>query len=111
MTPNSTQSAGYALLASAFVLAGLICVQISRQDVSLEPTAHGAMVNTHGGTSIMSAETGLGSEALWFLDPESEAVIIYDVKATRKLIEPKAVLRLGDTFAKHRDSSTDRKGR
>ena len=115
-TENQTQKsetshlAGYALLASAFVLAGLLFVQIGRQ-TQIEPAAYGeGMVNTHNGTSILSAEAGNG-EALWFLDPENEAVIIYNIKATRKLIEPQAVLRLADTFSRNRDKSTDKRAR
>jgi hypothetical protein len=110
MKPNSTHWAGYALLASAFVLAGLLFVQIGRH-TQLEPSAHAEMVNTHGGTSILSADAGNGGEALWFLDPESEAVIIYDVKPSRKIIEARAVLKLSDAFARHRDHTTDKKGR
>ncbi len=108
MKPNQTQVAGYALLASAFILAGMVFVQIGRNH-QIEPAAYGEMVNTHQGTSILSAKTGVsGSEALWFLDPDNEAVIIYEVKPGRKLIEARSVLKLAETFARHRDGADGR---
>ncbi|MDX1565229.1 MAG: hypothetical protein R3236_07485 [Phycisphaeraceae bacterium] len=107
MKPNQTHWAGYALLASAFVLAGMLFVQIDRHH-DLEPTAHAELVNTHQGTSILSARTDIGSEALWFLDPDNEAIIIYQIKPGRNLIEARAVMLLSETFARNREAGARR---
>ncbi len=71
---NRTQSACCVLLASAFVLGGLLIVRA--QDRWLSPV-YADMVVNKGPVSAVTARTGTDEEALFVLDDFNETILIY----------------------------------
>ena len=77
---NRTQIACYCLLASAFMLAGLLIVNVQRAQIL--PTAHADQVLAKGSLTIMTGRTGNSDESLFVLDNISQRLLIYRVKLT-----------------------------
>jgi len=71
---KNTQLACYALLASAFILGGLLVFSISGQ---LESEADARMVISRDAFTLMTAKTRDQEEALWVLDNRAAVVLIY----------------------------------
>jgi len=71
---KQTSLACYALLASAFILAGLLVFSISDQ---LESEAEARMVISEPAFTLMTSQTRENEEALWVLDNRAAIILIY----------------------------------
>ncbi len=71
---NNIQIACYSLVASAFLLAGLLVFSLSGQ---LEREADAAMVISRDTFTMMTAKTRANEEALWVLDNRAARLLIY----------------------------------
>jgi len=80
-TMNNIQIACYSLVASAFLLAGLLVFSLSGQ---LERSADASMVISQDSVSLMTAATRDGEEALWVLDNGSGRLLIYRMELRGK---------------------------
>lgn len=98
---NRTQTACFMLMASAFVLTGVLLVQVGNR---LTPEAHAEMVLKAGGISMMTAITREGEESLFLLDDASQRLLVYTSDPARKRLERQAVLDLGNAFRTRVDS-------
>jgi hypothetical protein len=76
---NRTQLACYAMLASSFVLGGLL---ISR--LPSAPAAHAEEVVSKDTITAMTAATKAGEEALFVLDNNSQMLLIYRLDLGKK---------------------------
>ena len=83
---SRVQLACYSLLASAFLLAGLLVVQLGDR---LETPAHAAMVVNQQNFTLMTAPTQEREEALFIMDDNSGQLLIYksDVPRERIVLE------------------------
>lgn len=72
---NTTQSACYSLMASAFVLAAVLVVQLQQR--SILPAAHAEQVINRGSITAMTALTRNGEESLFVLDNLSQKLLVY----------------------------------
>src|SRR5690606_8190263 len=97
-------SACYLLMASAFVLTGILLVQIGHR---MTPEAKAEMVAKSGGISLMTAVTRQGEESLFLLDDTSERLLVYTADPSRNRIERQAVLDLSVAFRTRVESSRD----
>lgn len=75
---NRIQMACYALMASAFILAGLLLVRV--QDTQFLPSAQADQVITRGNLTILSAKSRVDEEAIFVLDNISQRLLIYKVR-------------------------------
>ncbi|MFN3168005.1 MAG: hypothetical protein ACE37H_13175 [Phycisphaeraceae bacterium] len=97
---NRTQTACFALLASAFVLSAILVVQIDRKS---QPNAANAdMVITQPAFTMMTARTrgqqGNGDESLFILDNTSGTLVVYNPNIARKRLEPLTAIKMTDVF-------------
>lgn len=77
--------ASYSLLASAFVLAGLLVVQM--QNHTVLPTANAEMVLNRGNITLMTAQTRPNEEAIFILENTTAKLLVYKVDAAKKRID------------------------
>lgn len=84
----------HALLASAFVLAGLTLTQAARLPRS-EALADVAMI---GDLTVINAQIADGEDVVCVLDARSEQVLVYRVE-NRARVELTQVIKLSDAFA------------
>jgi hypothetical protein len=77
------QFACYLLLASAFMLGGILLVQAERK---LTPKAYGEMVVNRDNLTVMTTRTSPNEEALFVLDNLNEKLLIYEAQLRRKRI-------------------------
>lgn len=92
---DSTRFACSALVASAFVLAGLLAVSLGR----MESTADADMVIARDNFTLMTAQTRSGVESLFVLDNQSGRLYVYDADREGNLV-PGAVADLGQFFSR-----------
>ena len=78
------ETACYALLASAFVLGGLLLYSAGG---IFEQKAQAEMVIAQQSFSLMTAQTREGEEALFVLDNSTGALIVYRLNVGRKRLE------------------------
>ena len=80
--------ARYCLLASAFVLGGLVLTAVHQRG-GLEQSAHGDLVVAKDGLTLMTAQTRKDEEAVFVLDSVNEQLLIYtlDLKGTGGRLE------------------------
>jgi len=71
---NGIQTACYCLVASAFLLAGMLVFSLSGQ---LENRADAGLVISRETFTLMTAQTRDNEEALWVLDNRSGRILIY----------------------------------
>lgn len=71
---DNVRLACYALVASAFALAGMLALAMSRH----EATAHAEMVIARDNFTLMTAQTRAGVESLFVLDNQSGRLFIYN---------------------------------
>jgi len=77
--------ASLSLLASAFVLAGLLVVQM--QNHSVLPSANAEMVLNRGNITLMTAQTRPNEEAVFVLENTTAKLLVYKVDAGKKRID------------------------
>ncbi|MFA7237349.1 MAG: hypothetical protein WC058_10835 [Phycisphaeraceae bacterium] len=92
---NRITIACYAMIASCFVLAGLLTVQIAQH---AESVANAEMVIAKGDLSILSTQGVNQDEYVYVLDHRSQKMLMYSQTA-RGDIEPLGFLDVGQEFA------------
>lgn len=81
---TNIQLACYSLIASAFILAGMLVFAVSGQ---LEQRADAAMVIAEGSFSLMTAQTKSGEESLMVLDNVSGVLMVYRLELSKRELE------------------------
>lgn len=97
-----TELAGYGLMASAFLLAGLLIVQLSGSG-SLTPTAQAEMALTHGNLTVMTAQTKSNEEALFVMDNINQELHIFTLDIGKQRLRRNTTKRLDRIFGTRRD--------
>ena len=92
---NNTRLACYALIASAFVLAGLLAVSIGR----MESVANAELVIARDNFTLMTAQTRSGVESLFVLDNQNGRLYVYDTDRKGEIV-PGASTDLGQVFSR-----------
>lgn len=92
---NRTQAACYSLIASMFVLAGLLIVHVSGR---LTPSAYADMVTSKESLTLLTASTRAGEEALFVLDSINEKLMIYRLDIGKKQLELASAADLRQLF-------------
>lgn len=77
--------ASLSLLASAFVLAGMLVVQLQNHPVL--PSANAEMVLNRGNITLMTAQTRPNEEAVFVLENTTAKLLVYKVDAGKKRID------------------------
>ncbi len=98
---NRTELACYGLLVSAFLLAGMLVVQVQSRG-PLAPTAEAAMSITRGDLSVMTARTKDNEEALFVMDNISQELHILTLDMSKKRLERQDTRRLDRLFGTRR---------
>ncbi|MBI1372686.1 MAG: hypothetical protein GC159_07975 [Phycisphaera sp.] len=93
-TPRRTQTTGWALLAMAILLGGLLVNRIGLFDRD----AHAEMVIDKGSFTVMTARYSNDIEYLYLLDSRTGALIAYMKEPTGALIERVDVLDVNASF-------------
>jgi hypothetical protein len=75
LTMDRMKLSFFSLLASAFVLAGLLVVRMPR----VLPTAQATMVDDQDRFSLMTAITRTNQESLFVIDQANEKLLVYDM--------------------------------
>ncbi len=78
---NRIQTACYCLLASAFILTGMLVVRTAGL---WESTAQAEMVDSKGAATVLTAEVNNKTEALFVLDSKNETLLAYQFDPNRK---------------------------
>ena len=94
---NRTEFACYALLVSAFLLGGMLIVQMQNHG-SLTSTAQAEMVLTSGEMTVMTARTKDDEEALFILDNVSQELHIYTLDLAKKRLRRNESIRMSRLF-------------
>jgi hypothetical protein len=81
---NRIQVACYCLMASAFVLAGLLVAAVSGGGFT--PRAEAGLVVSHTNFTVMTARTRVDEEALFVLENTSGKLLIYSVDVAHNRI-------------------------
>lgn len=89
------QVACYSLFASAFMLAGLLVIQVSDR---LETPAEGAMVVTQQHFTMLTAKTRDNEEALFLMDDNSGLLMVYKTEVARNRLSHVATVPIGRLF-------------
>jgi len=77
------ETACFGLIASAFILAGLLIVQVS----SMPNTAEAAMVITKDHFTLLTAKTRNVEESLFVINNQTQRHVIYKLNVGQKRIE------------------------
>lgn len=88
-------TACYGLIASAFVLAGLLVADLGRQGGS---QAHADMVIARPTFAMLTAQTRTDEESLFLLDNASGALLVYRLDVSDDQIELANAVDLGRIF-------------
>ena len=80
---NRIETACFGLIASAFILAGLLIVQLS----ATPNTAEAAMVNTRDNFTLLTAKTKNGEESLFIINNITSRLLIYSPDLPGKSME------------------------
>lgn len=99
---NRTQTACFALLASAFVLAAILVVRIDEKSAANTASADGQVI-AQPAFSMMTARTqgaagNAGDESLFILDNASGSLIVYHPNVARKQLEPIMARKMNQVF-------------
>lgn len=99
---NRTTLACYSLLASAFVLAAILFVQI--QSSSILPQAHAGMVVSNPPINAMTLRARKGEEVLCILENASQRLLIYRTDISRKQLRLMKNIKLSQAFGRTANS-------
>ncbi len=94
---NRIQVACFSLIASAFILTGLLITQLGSH--GLESTANAEMVLAQRNFTIMTAETRQDEEALFIMDNSSGSLLIYTLDLTQGRLELNRAIDMNRVFA------------
>jgi len=90
------QTACYCLLASAFVLMGVLIVQMDRTSAPNEAKADQVIAQAQ--FSLMTARTRGEEESLFVLDNRAGALVVYKPNVAREQLEVVTVIPMSDLF-------------
>jgi hypothetical protein len=93
---NRIQTACYSLIASAFILAGLLIVQLSHTP----NTAEAAMVITRDNFTLLTAKTRSGEESLFIINNITNRLLIYSLDIGRNRMELAGGADLAELFSR-----------
>lgn len=105
---NRTQLACYVLLASAFVLAGLLLSQLSSSRAA--STAYADQVVNQGSFTFMTARTKDNEESLFVIDNAAARLLIVKTDFNRKRIRVTQSLDLARELTEPSRREEDRRG-
>ncbi len=88
------ETACYGLLASAFVLTGMLLIQLS----SVSNTAEAAMVISRNNFTLLTAKTRSNEESLFVINNATDRLLIYTLDLGRKRIELSGTADLAEVF-------------
>ena len=94
-TMNRTQLASCGLLASAFILAGMLVANLDDRDNS---KAYGDQVVDHGEFTFMTARTKSDDESLFVIDNINAKLLILKTDVSRRKIEVVQAHDLSEMF-------------
>lgn len=94
---NRTQTACFALLASAFVLSAILVVQLDQKAAPNAAQADGQNV-TQTGFQMMTAVTRNDDESLFILDSNNGKLVVYSTNIGNKQMKPIATMKMSDVF-------------
>lgn len=98
---NRTQTACFALLASAFLLAGVLIVRIDQKSADNQAMAAGQVISQPSFT-LMTAQTrgaqGNEEESLFILDNNNDRLLVYAPNIGRKQLEPIVGVKVSNLF-------------
>lgn len=95
---NRTELACYCLIASAFVLGGLVLIQADRIVPSNEAQAE--MVVNKDNLTVLTTEVAPGREIVYILDNRSEQLLAYELDPNKKVVELRDKLDVADNMEK-----------
>lgn len=98
----------YALIASAFVLSGLILTQLSGRVVQ---PAHAGEAILRDNLTVVTAQSRDGEDALYVLDSVTERLMVYRLDVAKKRLELAAMTDLAQVFAQVPAGAGDAGGR
>ena len=102
---NRTQLASYTLMASAFVLAAMVCIQASRH---IENQAHAEMVINGNTLTLLTTQVARNAEALYVLDSNQSRLLVYAHDPNKRKIDLIGAMDVSELFAKAAgDGGTD----
>ncbi len=90
------ETACYGLIASAFILAGLLLVQVS----DMPNTADASLVISRNNFTLLTAKTRSNEESLFIINNATDRLLIYRLDLARKRIELSGGADLGDLFSR-----------
>lgn len=89
-----TETACYGLIASAFILAGMLLIQLS----SMPNTAEASLVITRDNFTLLTAKTRSNEESLFIINNLTDRLLIYKLDLARNRIELAGGANLTDIF-------------
>jgi len=91
---NRIETACYGLIASAFVLAGLLIAQVS----TMPNTAQAEMVITRDNFTVLTAKTRDGEESLFLINNATNRLLIYTLDLPGNQLELTGGADLAEVF-------------
>lgn len=102
---KNTQTACFALIASAFLLAGILIVRIDEKSQANTAQADGQVLAQPAFT-MMTARTraagggNVGQESLFILENSKGVLVVYNANVGRKQLEPVLARKMSTFFGK-----------
>jgi len=100
------ETACYALIASAFILAGLLLVQVSGRP----NTADASLVISRENFTLLTAKTRSNEESLFIINNATNRLLVYRLDLARKRIELSGGADLADLFSRSGDRDAGGRG-
>jgi len=88
------ETACFGLIASAFLLAGMLLLQVS----SMPNTAEASLVISRNNFTLLTAKTRSNEESLFVINNSTDRLLIYKLDLARKRIELSGSADLADLF-------------
>ena len=100
---NRTQTACFALLASAFVLAGILIVRVDQKSADNTAQADGQVISQPSFSMLTARTRGggggePGDESLFILDNNRGVLLVYTANVARKQVEPVRTIKMSELF-------------
>lgn len=104
---NRIHLACYGLIACAFVLTGLLLVQL---DARFDTEAQASMVIARENFTLLTARTRASEEALFVLDNANERLLIYRLDLGKQALLPAGAFNLPTLFQNAASGGTGNRG-
>lgn len=101
------ETACFGLIASAFILAGMLLMQVS----AMPNTAEASMVISRSNFTLLTAKTRSNEESLFVINNASDRLLIYTLDLGRKRIELSGSADLAELFNRGGGGGGDDDGR